>query len=69
MTNCPSILKPAIGKGLGKAIVGRINRSKFVVQLVHYFGFQFGDTQNVSAIKNIVAGYGYTKAFNRGYNR
>ena len=69
MTNCPAILKPAIGKGLGKAIVGRINRSKFVVQLVHYFGFQFGDTQNVSAIKNIVAGYGYTKAFNRGYNR
>jgi hypothetical protein len=69
MTNCPAILKPAIGKGLGKAIVGRINKSKFVVQLVHYFGFQFGDTQNVSAIKNIVAGYGYTKAFNRGYNR
>ena len=69
MTNCPAILKPAIGKGLGKAIVGRINKSKFVVQLVHYFGFQFGDTQNVSTIKNIVAGYGYTKAFNRGYNR
>ena len=69
MTNCPAILKPAIGKGLGKAIVGRINKSKFVVQLVHYFGFQFGDTQNVSTIKNIVTGYGYTKAFNRGYNR
>lgn len=69
MTNCPAILKPAIGKGLGKAIVGRINKSKFVVQLVHYFGFQFGDTQNVSTIKKIVAEYGYTKAFNRGYNR
>ena len=69
MRNCPAILKPVIGKGLGKTIVGRINKSKFVVQLVHYFGFQFGDTQNVSAIKNIVAGYGYTKAFNRGYNR
>ena len=69
MTNCPDILKSAIGKGLGKAIVGRINKSKFVVQLVHYFGFQFGDTQDVSAIKKIVDAYGYTKAFNRGYNR
>lgn len=68
-SNCPEILKPAIGKGLGKAIVGRINKSKFVVQLVHYFGFQFGATQDVSAIKKIVTGYGYTEAFNRGYNR
>ena len=69
MTNCPDILIPAIGKGLGPSIVGRINKSKFVVQLVHFFGFQFGDMQNVSAIKNKVAEYGYTKAFNRGYNR
>lgn len=69
MTNCPAILKPAIGKGFGTSIVGRINKSKFVVQLVHFFGFKFGDTQNVTAIKNKVAEYGYTKAFNRGYNR
>ena len=69
MTNCPAILRPAIGKGLGKAIVGRINKSKFVVQLVHYFGFQFGDTQDVSAIKKNVNAYGYINAFNRGYNR
>ncbi len=69
MTNCPDILRPAIGKGFGNAIVGRINKSKFVVQLVHYFGFQFGDTQDVSAIKKIVDAYGYTNAFNRGYNR
>ena len=69
MTNCPDILIPAIGKGLGSSIVGRINKSKFVVQLVHFFGFQFGDMQNISAIKNKVAEYGYTKAFNRGYNR
>ena len=69
MTNCPDILIPAIGKGLGSSIVGRINKSKFVVQLVHFFGFQFGDMQNISAIKNKVAEYGYTRAFNRGYNR
>ena len=69
MTNCPDILIPAIGKGLGSSIVGRINKSKFVVQLVHFFGFQFGDIQNISAIKNKVAEYGYTRAFNRGYNR
>lgn len=69
MTNCPAILRPAIGKGLGNAIVGRINKSKFVVQLVHYFGFQFGDTQDVSKIKNLVDAYGYINAFNRGYNR
>lgn len=69
MTNCPAILKPAIGKGLGASVVGRINKSKFVVQLVHFFGFQFGNTQNISAIRNKVAEYGYTNAFNRGYNR
>ena len=69
LTNCPAILKPAIGKGLGTSIVGRINKSKFVVQLVHFFGFQFGDSQNITAIKNKVAEYGYSKAFNRGYNR
>ena len=68
-TNCPSILRPAIGKGLGTSIVGRINKSKFVVQLVHFFGFQFGDTQNVSAIRNKVTKYGYIKAFDRGYKR
>lgn len=67
--NCPAILIPAIGKGLGTSIVERINKSKFVVQLVHFFGFQFGNTQDVSAIKNKVEEYGYTKAFNRGYNR
>lgn len=69
ITNCPAILRPAIGKGLGSSIVGRINKSKFVVQLVHFFGFKFGDTQDVSAIRNKVAEYGYTKAFKRGYNR
>lgn len=69
MKNCPPILIPAIGKGLGSSIVGRINKSKFVVQLVHFFGFQFGDMQNVSAIKNKVAEYGFIEAFNRGYNR
>lgn len=69
ISNCPAILEPVIGKGLGSSVVGRINKSKFVVQLVHFFGFQFGSTQNVSAIKKMVAEYGYTKAFNRGYNR
>mgnify|MGYP006935962054 CR=1 FL=1 len=69
ITNCPAILKPAIGMGLGNSIVGRINKSKFVVQLVHFFGFQFGDMQDVSAIRNKVAEYGYTKAFDRGFNR
>lgn len=69
MKNCPAILQPAIGKGLGSAVVGRINKSKFVVQLVHFFGFQFGNTQDVSAIRNKVAAYGFMNAFDRGYNR
>ena len=30
---------------------------------------KLNDVKDNSAIKNIVAGYGYTKAFNRGYNR
>ena len=68
-TNCPTILEAAIGKGLGGAIVGRINKSKFVVQLVHFFGFRFGNTQDLEAIKCKVAEYGYISAFNRGYNR
>lgn len=68
-TNCPKVLESAIGKGLGKAVVGRINRSKFVVQLVHFFGFQFGNTQDVEKIKKKVSKYGYEDAFNRGYNK
>lgn len=67
--NCPSVLLSEIKKGLGTSVVGRINKSKFVVQLVHFFGFKFGSTQNVSAIKKIVESYGYTEAFNRGYKR
>lgn len=68
-SNCPDILHPAIGKGLGAAVVGRINKSKFVVQLVHFFGFQFGNKQDVTRIKNIVSNLGYMDAFNRGFNR
>ena len=69
MSNCPAILRPAIGKGLGATVVGRINKSKFVVQLVHFFGFQFGNKQNVTQIRNIVSKFGYMDAFNRGFNR
>lgn len=67
--NCPAILAPAIGKGLGAAVVGRINKSKFVVQLVHFFGFQFGNQQNLTQIRNAVSNFGYMDAFNRGFNR
>ena len=68
MSNCPPVLRPAIGKGLGAAVVGRINKSKFVVQLVHFFGFQFGNQQDVTKIRNAVSKYGYMNSFNRGFN-
>lgn len=69
ISNCPNVLKSALGKGLSKSIVARINKSKFVVQLVQYFGFQFGDEQDVLRIKRIAIDYGYLDAFNKGYNR
>ena len=68
LRNCPEILKKNIGKGNGSCI-GRINKSKFVLDMVQNYGFQFGEWQDREAIRNIAVKQGYVEAFDRGYSR
>lgn len=68
LSNCPEILLKNMGKGTGSC-VGRINKSKFVIDLVQNYGFRFGDWQDVAAIRSIAEKRGYLDAFNRGYGR
>ena len=68
--NCPTILSARLAKGLGTQIVNRLNCTLFVLQLVKFFGFHFGnEKQNISDIRSIADGYGYLAEFNKGYNR
>lgn len=68
--NCPPILVPRLAKGLGKQIVNRLNCTLFVLQLVKFFGFHFGnEKQNIQMIRKIASDYGYSHEFNNGYNR
>ncbi len=68
LSNCPDKLMRNMGKGTGSC-VGRINKSKFVIDLVQNYGFRFGDRQDVSAIRSIAQKRGYIEAFERGYRR
>lgn len=68
LRNCPQILKQNMGKGNGSC-VGRINKSKFVIQIVQEYGFKFGDYQDVKAIRNIAVKRGYSDAFDHGYSK
>jgi len=68
LSNCPERLLSNMGKGTGSC-VGRINKSKFVIDLVQNYGFRFGDWQDVSAIRAIAQKRGYIEAFERGYGR
>lgn len=68
LSNCPERLLSNMGKGTGSC-VGRINKSKFVIDLVKNYGFRFGDWQDVSAIRAIAQKRGYIEAFERGYGR
>lgn len=68
LDNCPAPLMNNMGKGNG-ACVGRINKSKFVLELVQHYGFRFGDTQDVAAIRKIAENKGYLKDFEKGYRR
>lgn len=68
--NCPSVLSARLAKGLGVQIVNRLNCTLFVLQLVKFFGFHFGnEKQNFSDIRRIAEDYGYLTEFNKGYNR
>ena len=68
LRNCPEILKKNMGKGVGSC-VGRINKSKFVVDLVQNYGFRFGHNQDVDAIRANAQKKGYLEAFEEGYSR
>ena len=68
LDNCPTLLKNNMGKGNG-ACVGRINKSRFVLELVQRYGFRFGDTQDVAAIRRIAENRGFLKDFEKGYKR
>lgn len=67
LRNCPQVLKANMGAG-NAACVGRINKSRFVLFIVQNYGFRFGDTQNVSAIRQIAADRGYLAEFEKGYS-
>lgn len=66
--NCPESLRINMGKGNG-GCVGRINKSRFVFDLVQRYGFRFGDEQNLSKIKAIAQDSGYIEAFEKGFKR
>jgi hypothetical protein len=66
LRNCPTTLKINMGKGNG-GCVGRINKSKFVLDLVEHYGFRFGDRQDVDCIRAVARKCGYLKEFEKGY--
>ena len=65
--NCPKTLKANMGAGNG-GCVGRINKSRFVMDMVQNYGFRFGDFQNVSAIRKIAEARDHLSDFERGYS-
>lgn len=68
ISNCPSALKMHLGKG-NASCVARINRSRFVIDMVQNYGFRFGSSQNVNNIREIAEKRGCGEAFEKGYNR
>lgn len=65
--NCPQTLKENMGAGNG-GCVGRINKSRFVMDMVTNYGFKFGDYQDESAIRKIAESKGHLSDFERGYS-
>ncbi len=68
ISNCPPALARNLGKG-NAACAARINRSRFVIDIVQSYGFRFGSSQNVNNIRAIAEKRGYAEAFEKGYNR
>lgn len=68
LRNCPETLRKNMGKGNGSC-VGRINKSKFVIDIVQNYGFRFGDWQDTSAIRSIAEKRGFLEEFEQGYRR
>ncbi len=64
--NCPQVLKVNLGAG-NSSCAARLNKSRFVMELVQHYGFRFGETQNIANIKRIAEEYGCLDDFMRGY--
>lgn len=67
VNNAPKPIIPYLKEGKGASIVNRINKSRFVENLVLNHGFTFGTTQNVTAIRSLVPPT-YLSDFNLGYS-
>lgn len=67
LNNCPAVLRANVRAGNG-GCVGRINKSRFVVDLVQFYGFRFGRHQDVAAIRKIAEDNGYLEEFEKGYS-
>lgn len=67
LNNCPAVLRANMRVGNGSC-VGRINKSRFVVDLVQFYGFRFGKNQDVPAIRKIAEDNGYLEEFEKGYS-
>lgn len=66
--NCPEALKRHLGKG-NASCIARINRSRFVIDMVQNYGFRFGTKQDEKRIKEIAKNKGCLDSFEKGYNR
>lgn len=67
--NCPTVLLPHLKVGVSR-YVKRINRGKFIERIVKNYGFCFGEYQNVTTIRTVVARLHPANLadFDRGYN-
>ena len=68
LRNCPDTLLKNMGKGNGSC-VGRINKSKFVLDIVQNYGFRFGAWQDRAAIRSIAEKRGFLEEFENGYRK
>lgn len=65
--NCPSVLRENMGAG-NSGCVGRINKSRFVLNLVQKYGFRFGEHQDEAGIRSIASEKGYLAEYEKGYS-
>jgi len=66
--NCPEPLRQNLGVGNGSC-VSRVNKSRFVLDMVLNYGFQFGFSQNVVLIRKIAEDNGCLSDFEHGFSR
>ena len=66
INNAPLVLMPYLKVGRA-GIVARINKSRFVENLIENFGFKFGSTQNLSNIQSKIPSQ-YLNDYNHGFN-